>query len=152
MQTKWQPKRSKFKRLHKGVIKKCQYRLSTKFVQQGYAGLRVLKSGRFTPKQLEQSRRKLLVVKKKKEKQRIWFKCVPDVPITCKALGLRMGKGKGAINYWSARLLAGKIMVQINHMTRRRSFKALSLIRKILPVPTKVVPNRLLIYTKVKTH
>jgi len=40
-------------------------------VQQGYAGLRVLKSGRFTPKQLEQSRRKLLVVKKKKEKQRI---------------------------------------------------------------------------------
>jgi len=68
MQTKWQPKRSKFKRLHKGVIKKCQYRLSTKFVQQGYAGLRVLKSGRFTPKQLEQSRRKLLVVKKKKRK------------------------------------------------------------------------------------
>jgi len=149
---KWQPKRTKFKRLQKGTLRKCQYRLSAKYLQQGYAGLRILKSGRFTQKQLEQARRKIVTVRKRKEKQRLWFRCIPDIPITAKALGLRMGKGKGVIKYWSARLLAGKVILQINRMTRHRSVKALRLIKKVLPVPTKIVLGKVIQHIKLKTY
>jgi len=152
MIAKGQPKYTKFKRLHKGTIRKCQYRLSAKYLQQGSAGLRVLKSGRFTQKQLEQARRKIVTVRKRKEKQKIWFRCIPDIPITAKSLGLRMGKGKGAIKYWSARLRAGKVIFQINRMTKRREVKALHLIKKVLPVPTKIILNKVTQYVKLKTY
>jgi large subunit ribosomal protein L16 len=85
--------------LHKGGVQKCQYKLSAGQLQQAAVGLRILKSGQLTAKQLEQMRRKIITVRKKKEKQKIWFRCIPDIPITAKPLGIRMGKGKGGIKY-----------------------------------------------------
>lgn len=137
----WQPKRTKFKRFHKGNVTKCRYRLSATKLHQGAYALRVLKSVRLTAKQLEQTRRKLVTVRKKREKQRIWFRCIPDVPVTAKPLGIRMGKGKGAIKYWTSRLPAGKIIFQLNFMSNKRSLKALYLAKKILPMPTKIEKN-----------
>jgi large subunit ribosomal protein L16 len=142
MITTWQPKRTKFKRLHKGVVQKCQYKSSAVQLRQGVIGLRVLKSGRLTAKQLEQTRRKMITVRKKKEKQKIWFRCIPDVPVTAKPLGIRMGKGKGGIKYWISRLSAGKAIMQMNHMTQRRAIKALLLAKKMLPIPTKVLISK----------
>ena len=66
-----QPKKTKFKRLHKGSIQNCEYRQSALKLQQASYGLRVLKSGRLNAKQLEQARRKISKIRKKKEKQKI---------------------------------------------------------------------------------
>jgi len=65
------PKREKFKRLHKGLVSKCQFRSSAIYPQQGAVALRALKSGLLTAKQLEQARRKIILFKKKKHKQKI---------------------------------------------------------------------------------
>lgn len=151
MLVNWQPKRTKFKRLQKGALQKCQFRLSVQSLQQGIAGLRVIKSGRLSIKQLEQSRRKLLTVRRKNEKQKLWMKCIADIPITAKALGLRMGKGKGVIKYWAARLFAGKIIFQVSHMKKSRELKALQLVRKLLPIPTKIVKNKVLRKVRIET-
>jgi len=57
--------------LHKGVVQKCQYRAAANRIQQGFFGLRILKRGKLTAKQLEQMRRKIIKVRKKREKQKI---------------------------------------------------------------------------------
>lgn len=138
----WQPKKTKFKRLHKGTLKKCRYKKSCVTTTQGVFGLKVLKSVRLNSKQLEQVRRKIISVRKKKEKQKIWFRCIPDIPVTAKPLGIRMGKGKGNIKYWTARVPAGKIVFQLNMMKKKKAFKALRLAKKILPMPTKTYMNK----------
>ena len=145
MLTNWRPKQTKFKRLQKGIIKKCNYSFSATRVQQGSMGLRILKSGILTSRQLEQARRKMLTFRKKKEKQKIWFHCIPDIPVTCKPLGIRMGKGKGAPKHWISRLLSGKIVMQLNYLSKNRAFRALTVVKKLLPVPTKIVFSRALI-------
>jgi len=144
MLTNWKPNQTKFKRLQKGVIKKCQYSFSAMCLQQGSVGLRILKSGILTAKQLEQARRKIIRFRKKKHKQHIWFYCLPDIPITRKPLGIRMGKGKGSPKHWISRLTAGKTIMQLNYLVGNRSKKALSVVKKILPIPTKIVSTRLL--------
>jgi len=137
----WQPKKTKFKRLHKGTLPKCTYKASSLRTQQGVYGLRVLKHTRLSSKQLEQVRRKIITVRKKREKQKIWFRCIPDIPITAKPLGIRMGKGKGQIKYWIARVPAGKIIFQLKYMDSWRAKKALKMAKKILPAPTKIYIN-----------
>ena len=127
----WQPKKTKFKRLHKGTLNKCRYKKSAITTTQGVFGLKVLKSVRLNSKQLEQVRRKIISVRKKKEKQKIWFRCIPDIPVTAKPLGIRMGKGKGNIKYWTSRVPAGKIVFQLNIMKKKKAFKALRLAKKI---------------------
>jgi large subunit ribosomal protein L16 len=138
---RWKPKREKFKRLHKGVISKCQFRKSAVRAQQGNLSLRALKSGIITAKQLEQARRKIIRFKKKKHKQKIWYHCIPDIPITKKPLGLRMGKGKGSPKSWISRVVAGKSIIHLNYMQNNKPLTALILVRKILPIPTRIVSN-----------
>lgn len=138
----WQPKKTKFKRLHKGTIRRCEYRVSARRLQHGSFGLRVLKSGRLTAKQLEQARRKILRFRKKKEKQIIWFRSIPDMPLTAKPLAMRMGKGKGSVNRWISKLTAGKIIFHMNWFEKRRALPALKKAAKMLPVPTKIWTNK----------
>jgi len=138
---RWKPKREKFKRVHKGTIAKCLFRNSAIRPQQGNLSLRALKSGIITAKQLEQARRKIILFKKKKHKQKIWYRCIPDVPITRKPLGLRMGKGKGSPKFWISRVSAGKAIIQLNYMQNNKPRSALTLVQKILPIPTRIVYN-----------
>jgi len=135
------PKREKFKRLHKGLVSKCQFRSSAVRPQQGALALRALKSGLLTAKQLEQARRKIILFRKKKHKQKVWYRCIPDIPVTQKAKGLRMGKGKGSTKFWISRITAGKAIFQLNYVPNTKPRKALKLIKKILPIPTKIVNN-----------
>jgi len=139
MRVVWQPKKTKFKRLHKGTTLSCEYRQSACKLQQGAIGLKVLRSGSLTSRQLEQVRRKISRVRKKKEKQKIWFRSIPDIPITAKPLGIRMGKGKGQISYWISRLTAGKIIFHVNWMSKNRANTALKSALKLLPVPTQII-------------
>jgi ribosomal protein L16/L10AE len=71
MITNLKPKKFKFKRLHKGKIKKCKYKSSARKTWQGAFGLKILKSSRLTANQIEQIKKKILTIRKKKEKQRI---------------------------------------------------------------------------------
>ncbi len=73
--------------------------MTSRTTQDGLCALKILKSTRLTAKQLEQARRKILTIRKRKEKQLIWTKCQPDIPVTSKPLGIRMGKGKGTVDY-----------------------------------------------------
>lgn len=144
MLSQWQPKKTKFKRLQKGTIRKCEYRASALRMQQGSYGLRVLRSGRLTAKQLEQARRKISKIRKRKEKQFIWFRCIPDIQITAKPQGIRMGKGKGAVKYWISKLTAGKLIFHINWIQKRRALRVLKNAAQMLPVPTKIWTNKVL--------
>jgi len=124
---RWYPKIAKFKRLHKGAIQRCEYRQSATRLQQGTFGLRVLKSGKLNAIQLEAARIQIAKTMKKKRvklqgkaaklkskalkaklrvlrrknsvKSKLWLRSIPDIPITAKPLGIRMGKGKGVVNY-----------------------------------------------------
>lgn len=139
----WQPKNIKFKRLHKGRITKIEYRNSARQLFQGSFGLRILKSGRLSAKQLEQAKKKIISIRQKREKQKIWFNCLPDIPVTSKPLGVRMGKGKGTTDYWISRLTAGKMFLQINWMPSKKAKRGLYRASKVLPVPTKIVTNKI---------
>lgn len=151
MLAKWQPKRTKFKRVHKGTLHRCQYRKTTLRLQQGFAGLRMLKSGHLVIKQLEPARRKIFSVKKKHTKQKLWMKCAVDMPVTAKSLGLRMGKGKGLLKYWSARVLAGKTIFNVSRMQKDTGLKILQMVRKFFPAPTKLVVNNAIRKTHAET-
>jgi large subunit ribosomal protein L16 len=146
----WQPRQTKFKRLHKGKIKKCRFKRSARTTQDGICGLIILKSMRLTVKQLEQARRKIMTVRKKKEKQKIWTRCVSDTAITAKPLGIRMGKGKGAIKYWVHKAVAGKIIFHLSPRALKRAKTALEKAKKILPIPTKIYVNRTMLRRRIK--
>jgi len=138
----WQPKQTKFKRLHKGGIKKCRFKLTARITQRGLFGLKILKSTRLTAKQLEQARRKILTVRKKKEKQLLWTKCQADIPVTTKPLGIRMGKGKGSVDYWVSKAVAGRLIFHLTLRSKERIIKALKKAQKVLPIPTKIYINK----------
>ena len=97
---------------------------------------------RLTLKQLEQARRKIVTVRKKREKQKLWSRCVTDTAVTAKPLGIRMGKGKGAIKYWVHKAVAGKVIFHLSPRALWRALAALKKAQKILPVPTKIYINR----------
>jgi len=140
----WKPKKFKFKRLHKGIVKKCCYRPSASKTHHGVFGIKILKSARLTAKQLEQANRRFLTVRKKREKYKFWFKCLPDIPITQKPLGIRMGKGKGNVASWISRAPAGKVIFQLDSSVETtRALKGLSRAAAILPVPTKIYINKM---------
>ena len=139
---KWQPKKTKFKRLQKGNLKKCRYKLSARTTQDGICGLIILQSRRLNLKQLELARRKISTVRRKREKQKIWTHCVTDVCVTAKPLGIRMGKGKGAVKYWTHKALAGKVIFHLSPRGVRRAKSALQKAQNILPIPTKMYINR----------
>lgn len=147
---RWQPKQTKFKRLQKGGIKKCRFKPTSRTTQFGLYALKILKSTRLTAKQLEQVRRKILSVRKKKEKQLLWSKCQSDIPVTTKPLGIRMGKGKGTVEFWIAKAIAGKLIFHLTLKSKHRIKKALKRAQKILPIPTKVYINRNMIKKKFK--
>lgn len=147
---RWQPKQTKFKRLQKGDLKKCRYKMTARGAQKGICGLRILKSTRLTVKQLEQARRKILTVRKKREKQTIWTRCQPDIPVTTKPLGIRMGKGKGTVEYWISRATAGKLIFVLSPRPIGRARAALRKAQKILPIPTKLYINRNLVKRRIR--
>lgn len=94
---RWSPKKSKFKRLHKGKVRHITFKKSTTNFAQGSFGLKVLKFTRLTAIQLEAARRK--IAKGIKRKDILWFRSLPNIPVTCKPNEIRMGKGKGAVDH-----------------------------------------------------
>ena len=129
------PKRLKFHKQHKGrihVLAKDRSELSF-----GSYGLKALTPERVTARQIEAARR--AITREMKRAGRVWIRIFPDVPVSDKPAEVRMGKGKGAIEFWVARVKPGRIMFEIGGVPEEVARKAFELGAAKLPVKSKFV-------------
>ena len=130
-----QPKKTRFRKQFKGRIHgaaKAGYSLSF-----GAYGLKSLEPERVTARQIEAARR--AITRQMKRQGRVWIRIFPDVPVTDKPAEVRMGKGKGAVEYWAARVHPGRILFEIDGVPADVANEALRLGAAKLPVKTKIV-------------
>ena len=130
-----QPKRTTFRKAHKGRIKgnaKGGFTLSF-----GGYGLKALEPERVTARQIEAARR--AITRAMKRQGRVWIRVFPDVPVSTKPAEVRMGSGKGAPEYWVTRIKPGRIMFEIDGVNQETAREALALGAAKLPIKTKVV-------------
>ena len=130
-----QPKKTKFRRAHKGRIKG-----NTKggaALNFGQFGLKALEPERVTARQIEAARR--AITREMKRQGRVWIRIFPDVPVSKKPTEVRMGSGKGAPEFWAARVAPGRIMFEVDGVTEAVARESLRLGAAKLPVRTKIV-------------
>ena len=130
-----QPKRTKYRKQQKGRNRGLAQRGNK--VDFGSFGLKSLGTGRITNRQIEAAR--IAMTRHMKREGKVWIRIFPDKPITSKPLEVRMGKGKGALDYWVANVQPGRIMFELDGVSRAVAEEALRLAAQKLPVPTKVV-------------
>ncbi|MDG1781527.1 MAG: 50S ribosomal protein L16 [Flavobacteriales bacterium] len=130
-----QPKRTKYRRNQKGVIKGIAYRGST--ISFGSCGLKTMDEGFITSRQIESAR--VAVTRYMKREGKVWIRIFPDKPITSKPAEVRMGKGKGAPSHWVAVVKPGRIMFEVDGVPLEVAKEALRLAAQKLPVRTKFV-------------
>ena len=129
------PKRTKFRKAHKGRIKGlAKGGFSLTF---GAYGLKALEPERVTARQIEAARR--AITRAMKRAGRVWIRIFPDVPVSTKPAEVRMGSGKGAPEYWVARVKPGRIMFEIDGVSLETAREALTLGAAKLPIKTKLV-------------
>ena len=130
-----QPKRTKFRKAHKGRIKGlAKGGFSLAF---GGFGLKALEPERVTARQIEAARR--AITRAMKRQGRVWIRIFPDVPVSTKPAEVRMGSGKGAPEFWVARVKPGRIMFELDGVSLEVAKEALALGAAKLPIKTKVV-------------
>jgi len=128
------PKRTKFRKVHRGRMKGVS---SANTVVFGEYGLQALEPVWLTSRQIEATRRSITRYVRKTGK--IWIRVFPDKPITERAAESRMGSGKGAVDYWVAVIKPGAILFEINGLVEERARKVLQLASYKLPIKTKIV-------------
>lgn len=130
-----QPKRTKFRKMHKGRIKgTAKGGTSLTF---GAYGLKALEPERVTSRQIEATRR--AITRHMKRAGRVWIRIFPDVPVTKKPTEVRMGKGKGSVEFWAAKVKPGRIMFEIDGVSDAVARQALTLGAAKLPIKTRIV-------------
>ncbi|MBW6506150.1 MAG: 50S ribosomal protein L16 [Rhodobacteraceae bacterium] len=130
-----QPKRTKFRKQHKGRIHgdaKGGFLLNF-----GSFALKATEPERVTARQIEAARR--AITRHMKRQGRVWIRIFPDVPVSSKPVEVRMGKGKGATDYWAAKVKPGRIMIEIDGVVESVAREALRLGANKLPVMTRIV-------------
>ena len=130
-----QPKRTKFRKLHKGRNRGLAQRGNT--VAFGVYGLKSTGRGRITARQIEAARRAMTRYVKRSGK--IWIRIFPDKPITKKPLEVRQGKGKGNVEYWVAQIQPGRILYEMEGVAEEVAREAFRLAAAKLPVSTAFV-------------
>ena len=130
-----QPKRTKFRKQQKGRNRGLALRGSK--VSFGDFGLKAVGRGRITARQIEAARRAMNRYIKRGGK--IWIRIFPDKPITQKPLEVRQGKGKGNVEYWVALIQPGKVLYEIQGVTREVAEEAFKLASAKLPIRTELV-------------
>ncbi len=130
-----QPSRTKFRKQHKGRIKGVATSGAT--LSFGQFGLKAMEPDRVTARQIEAARRAM--TRHMKRAGRVWIRVFPDVPVSKKPLEVRMGSGKGAPEYWVARVKAGRILFEIDGVTTAIAREALDLAAAKLPIKTRFV-------------
>ncbi|MBZ2190455.1 MAG: 50S ribosomal protein L16 [Alcanivorax sp.] len=130
-----QPKRTKFRKMMKGRNRGLAQRGSK--VSFGTIGLQATGRGRLTARQIEAARRAM--TRHVKRGGKIWIRVFPDKPITKKPLEVRMGKGKGSVEYWVAQIQPGKMLYEMEGVSDEVAREAFRLAAAKLPVSTRVV-------------
>lgn len=130
-----QPKRTKFRKQHKGRNRGLAVRGSK--VSFGEFGLKATTRGRITARQIEAGRRAMTRYIKRGGK--IWIRIFPDKPITKKPLEVRMGKGKGGVEYWVAQIQPGRMLFEMEGVAEEVAREAFRLAAAKLPVQTTFV-------------
>lgn len=130
-----QPKKMKFRKAHKGRIHgnaKGGFELSF-----GAFGLKAIDPDRITARQIEAARR--AITRHMKRQGKVWIRVFPDVPVSKKPLEVRMGSGKGSVEWYACRVKPGRIMFELDGVSEEIARHALELGAAKLPIKTKFV-------------
>ena len=130
-----QPKRTKFRKTHKGRNRGLA--TSGNEVSFGTFGLKATSRGQLTARQIEAARRAM--TRHVKRQGKIWIRVFPDKPITEKPLEVRMGKGKGNVEYWVALIQPGKVLYEMDGVPEEVAREAFKLAAAKLPIKTTFV-------------
>ena len=133
-----QPKRTKYRKVQKGRMKGNSGRGT--ILSNGMYGIKSLDSNFLTSRQIEAAR--IASTRFMKREGQLWIKIFPDKPITKKPLEVRMGKGKGAVEYWAAVVKPGRILFEVGGVPLDVAKEALRLAAQKLPVKTRFVIAR----------
>jgi large subunit ribosomal protein L16 len=135
-----QPKRTKFRKQHKGRNRGLAHRGNE--VSFGEFGLKAVGRGRITARQIEAARR--TITRKVKRGGKLYIRVFPDKPITKKPLEVRMGKGKGNVEYWVALVQPGRMLYEIEGVPEELAREAFKLASAKLPVETTFVKRTIM--------
>ena len=135
-----QPKRTKFRKQHKG--KNRGLAQSGNSVAFGEFGLKATQRARVTARQIEAARRAMTRFVKRGGK--IWIRVFPDVPVSKKPLEVRMGNGKGNVEYWVAKVQPGRVLYEMEGVTEEVAREAFRLAAAKLPVTTTFVTRQVM--------
>lgn len=129
------PKRTKFRKQHKGRIHgTAKGGTSLNF---GAYGLKAVEPARITARQIEAARR--TITRHLKRQGRVWIRIFPDVPVSSKPAEVRMGSGKGAPEFWAARVHPGRIMFELDGVPADLAKRAFELAAAKLPIKVRMV-------------
>ena len=130
-----QPKRTKFRKVQKGRNRGLAQNGNQ--VSFGEYGLKAMARGRITARQIEAARRAM--TRHIKRGAKIWIRIFPDTPISTKPLEVRMGKGKGNVDYWVAKIQPGSVLYEMEGVSEELAREAFSLAAAKLPIKTTFV-------------
>jgi large subunit ribosomal protein L16 len=133
-----QPKKTKHRKAHKGRIRGNAQRGAT--IAFGSFGLKAMEPKWITNRQIEAARQAM--TRHMKREGNVWIRIFPDKPITRKPLEVRMGKGKGNLEFWAAVVKPGRIMFELDGVPQKLAQEALELAAQKLPIKTKFVTRR----------
>lgn len=133
-----QPKKTKYRKQHKMPSKGNATRGTE--LAYGSFGIKALEGTRMTARQIEAAR--IAVNRYMKREGQVWIRIFPDKPVTRKPAEVRMGKGKGALEFWAAVVKPGTIIFEADGVSLEVAQEALRLAAQKLPIPTKFVVRR----------
>jgi large subunit ribosomal protein L16 len=129
------PKRTKFRKQQKGKNRGLAWRGSD--VSFGDFGMMAVEHGRLTSRQIEAGR--MAITRKVKRQGNLWIRVFPDKPVTKKPLEVRMGSGKGAVEFWVAVIKPGRVLFELSGVTAEEAKEAFRLASSKLSVATKFI-------------
>jgi large subunit ribosomal protein L16 len=129
-----QPKKSKYKKVRKGRLSRLEFKANK--LHFGEIGLKAQISGTISARQIEAARR--AITRKIKRKGKVWICVFPDLPVTAKASESRMGKGKGAVSFWAARVRGGTTLFEVCGVPTHIAIEALKAGSAKLPIKTRI--------------
>lgn len=129
------PKRTKYRKAHKGRVGGIQSNGGV--LHFGTHGIVALEPARITARQIEACR--VAISRKMRRIGKLWISIYPDIPVTSKPAEVRMGKGKGSVDYWMCRVKAGKILFELDGISPELARSALEAGASKLPIATKCI-------------
>jgi large subunit ribosomal protein L16 len=131
------PSRTKYRKAQKGGKKICGVADSGSTLAFGNFGLKAINAGKIKANQIEAARR--CISRTMKRAGKVWVRVFPHIPVTGKAIGTRMGSGKGAVDYWMCRVKPGLILFEVDGVTDEVAVEALEQSANKLAFKTKIV-------------